>query len=121
MTDPLPSNVCGMQLPAKRQRQLRSPKPLVIAAHGSRCGPISRQSYPMAKAPKNLVAYVRQRLLDPREIPVGLSDVFATDEQKSRQWAAYSASIDLEDLLLDTVVESIWSYLGPACERLSYD
>ena len=55
----------------------------------------------------------------PREIPIGLSDDFVNDELKVRQWGAYIASIDLEGLSLDTVVEAIRSYTGPACERLA--
>jgi predicted nucleotidyltransferase component of viral defense system len=55
----------------------------------------------------------------PREIPIGLSDDFVNDEQKIRQWRAYVASIDLKGLSLDTVVDAIWSYIAPACERLT--
>lgn len=55
----------------------------------------------------------------PKEIPVGLSDEFVRDEQKSQQWDTYIASIDLEGLSLDSVVGTIWSYVGPACERLT--
>jgi predicted nucleotidyltransferase component of viral defense system len=55
----------------------------------------------------------------PREIPIGLSAGFVNDEQKVRQWGAYIASIDREGLSLDTVVEVIRSYTGPACERLT--
>lgn len=55
----------------------------------------------------------------PGEPPVGLSSEFINDGQKAAQWAAYAASIDLDSLSLDTVVETIWSYIGPACERLT--
>ncbi len=55
----------------------------------------------------------------PREMPIGLSDDFVNDEQKIRQWGAYIASIDLEGLSFDTVVETIRSYIGPACARLT--
>lgn len=55
----------------------------------------------------------------PREIPIGLSADFVNDELKVRQWGAYIASIDREGLSLDTVVEVIRSYTGPACERLT--
>jgi len=55
----------------------------------------------------------------PRETPIGLSDDFVNDELKVRQWGAYVASIDREGLPLDTVVEVIRSYTGPACERLT--
>ncbi len=55
----------------------------------------------------------------PSEPPVGLSSEFVNDDQKAAQWAAYAASIDLDSFSLDTVVETIWSYVGPACERLT--
>lgn len=55
----------------------------------------------------------------PRKIPIGLSADFVNDEQKVRQWGAYIASIDREGLSLDTIVEVIRSYIGPACERLT--
>jgi hypothetical protein len=55
----------------------------------------------------------------PDKAPVGLSDEFINDEQKLIQWATYAASIDLDGLSLEAVVETIWAYIGPACERLS--
>jgi predicted nucleotidyltransferase component of viral defense system len=55
----------------------------------------------------------------PREMPIGLSDDFVNDKQKVRQWGAYIASINREGLSLDTVVEVIRSYTGPACKRLT--
>ena len=33
----------------------------------------------------------------------------------------YAASIDLDGLSLDAVAETIWSYIGPACERLTVE
>jgi len=55
----------------------------------------------------------------PDTLPIGLSDEFVTDDQKSQQWLAYAASIDLEDLTLETVVGVISSYVEPACQRLN--
>ena len=55
----------------------------------------------------------------PDTLPIGLSDEFVTDDQKSQQWLAYAASIDLESLTLETVVGVIWSYVEPACQRLN--
>ncbi len=55
----------------------------------------------------------------PRSVPIGLSDKFAADEQKFRQWAAFAASVELESLELKTVVQKIWSYIGPSCQRLT--
>ncbi len=57
----------------------------------------------------------------PSEPPVGLSAEFVSDDLKAAQWAAYATSIDLSSLSLGTVVETIWSYIGPACERLTAD
>ena len=62
----------------------------------------------------------KQRGTDiPSEPPVGLSAEFVSDDLKAAQWAAYATSIDLNSLSLGTVVETIWSYIGPACERLT--
>ena len=63
--------------------------------------------------------FERRRTDIPKTLPIGLSREFVTDDQKSRQWAAYTESIGLESLSLDTVVESIWSSAGPSCERLN--
>lgn len=57
----------------------------------------------------------------PGEPPVGLSPEFVNDDQKTAQWTAYAASIDLDALSLDAVVETIWSYIGPACKRLNVE
>jgi predicted nucleotidyltransferase component of viral defense system len=55
----------------------------------------------------------------PEQRPIGLSDDFVNDKQKNQQWDAYITSIDLEGLSLGTVVEKIWSLIGPVCERLN--
>ena len=55
----------------------------------------------------------------PKEVPIGLSDAFIGDTQKIQQWGAYVASLDIEGLSLDSVVKTIWAYVGPACERLA--
>ncbi len=55
----------------------------------------------------------------PAETPAGLTRQFSTDRLKVQQWSAYTASISLEDLSLENATESIWTILGPACERLS--
>ena len=55
----------------------------------------------------------------PVEAPTGLIRIFYDDTLKTAQWTAYSESIDLGGLPLETVVESIWSYLGSSCERIS--
>lgn len=66
-----------------------------------------------------LATFQRRGTTIPGETPIGLSDQFATDTEKSRQWAAYAASIDLDGLSLETVVATIRSYVDPACQRLT--
>lgn len=51
--------------------------------------------------------------------PAGLTRQFSVDPLKVQQWAAYTASIGLEGLLLENATDSIWTVLGPACERLT--
>lgn len=63
--------------------------------------------------------FERRNTKIPKETPVGLSEEFINDQQKSQQWTAYIESVGSEDLKLQTVVDSIWSYLGPACVRLT--
>ena len=55
----------------------------------------------------------------PSEMPIGLSAEFASDEQKAAQWKAYAASIDLNGLSLEIVIETIWTYIGPSCQRIT--
>jgi len=51
--------------------------------------------------------------------PAGLTRQFSVDPLKVQQWAAYTASIGLEGLSLENATDSIWTALGPACERLT--
>tara|TARA_B100000378_G_scaffold69823_1_gene52964 strand:+ start:95 stop:259 length:165 start_codon:yes stop_codon:yes gene_type:complete len=39
------------------------------------------------------------------------------DEAKQRQWRAYAASIELEGIDLDAVLDAVWGLVGPSCER----
>ena len=55
----------------------------------------------------------------PATTPAGLTRQFSTDPQKVQQWSAYTASISLEGLSLEDATDSVRSFLGPACERLS--
>lgn len=55
----------------------------------------------------------------PLGTPAGLTRQFSVDPLKIQQWAAYTASIGLEGLSLENATESIWTVLGPACERLT--
>ena len=52
----------------------------------------------------------------PKERPDGLSLAFTSDPQKITQWNAYSASINLEGILLSKVADDIWARLGPICK-----
>ena len=63
--------------------------------------------------------FERRSTAVPKEVPVGLSDEFVGDAQKMQQWDAYTASIDIDSLSLDRIVETIWSYIGPTCEHLT--
>lgn len=55
----------------------------------------------------------------PKQVPIGLTETFATDPQKVQQWAAFTASIDRESLGLDAVIQSIRSTLMPICQKLT--
>jgi len=66
-----------------------------------------------------LATFERRGTAIPRGVPIGLSNEFVTDAQKTQQWEAYAGSIDLEGLTLETVIETIWSYIGPSCKRLT--
>lgn len=55
----------------------------------------------------------------PADRPPGLSAEFVQDDPKQRQWRAYAASIELEGVALDTIVDAIWSLAGPSCARLT--
>jgi len=41
------------------------------------------------------------------------------DEAKQRQWRAYAASLELEGLSLEAIIESVWDLVGPSCARLT--
>lgn len=51
--------------------------------------------------------------------PPGLSDEFCRDDAKQRQWRAYAASVELDGVALDAVVDAIWALVGPSCARLA--
>jgi predicted nucleotidyltransferase component of viral defense system len=55
----------------------------------------------------------------PAERPPGLSTAMVEDETKQRQWTAYAASLDLEGLGLDAVIDAVWRLVAPSCERLT--
>lgn len=54
----------------------------------------------------------------PLERPPGMSVEFIEDEQKVRQWAAYSESVNLEGVSLREVIENSWAYIDLSCGRI---
>jgi hypothetical protein len=48
-----------------------------------------------------------------------LTDAFAKDPLKVRQWQAYADSIGIDSVSLSEVTAQIWSTLRPSCERLT--
>jgi len=62
--------------------------------------------------------FERRQTAIPSERPEGLSSIFTTDQQKTRQWLAYAESIDLEAVSLGQVTDEIWKYLEPICKAL---
>lgn len=63
--------------------------------------------------------FARRETAIPTERPAGLTPEMADDPNKQRQWRAYAASIELENVELQEVVDAIWALIGPACERLT--
>ena len=62
--------------------------------------------------------FTRRETEVPTAVPVGLSDQFSSNPQKTQQWATYTASIGLEGLSLENAIEIVWTNLAPACQRL---
>lgn len=77
----------------------------------------------LAIAPEDLDAailatFYRRGTSLPTTRPPGLSKEMLEDEAKQRQWRAYAASIELEDVSLDSIIDAVWGLVGPSCERL---
>ncbi|HBK15247.1 MAG TPA: nucleotidyl transferase AbiEii/AbiGii toxin family protein, partial [Erythrobacter sp.] len=66
-----------------------------------------------------LATFERRETQVPKDRPPGLSSEMTENPDKQRQWAAYTASIELEKVSLSEVAEAIWSLVGPACKRIS--
>lgn len=60
----------------------------------------------------------RRRTPIPTERPPGLSTDMIEDEGKQKQWRAYAASLELENVSLKVIVEAVWALVGPSCARL---
>lgn len=75
-------------------------------------------------APNDLDAAIRATLerretAVPSERPPGLSSEMSEDSAKQRQWRANAASLELENLSLEAVIDAVWDLVGPSCDRLS--
>jgi predicted nucleotidyltransferase component of viral defense system len=75
-------------------------------------------------APNDLDAAIRatferRETAVPSERPPGLSSEMSEDSAKQRQWRAYAASLELENLSLEAVIDAVWDLVGPSCDRLT--
>jgi predicted nucleotidyltransferase component of viral defense system len=75
-------------------------------------------------APEELDAAIRatfgrRETAIPSKRPPGLSPDMSGDSAKQRQWRAYAASLELEGLSLEAVVDAVWDLVGPSCVRLA--
>lgn len=65
-----------------------------------------------------LATFDRRGTPIPATRPPGLSAEMLDDEAKQRQWRAYAASLELEGVGLDSIIDAVWGLVGPSCERL---
>lgn len=62
--------------------------------------------------------FERRRTPIPKERPPGLSAEMFGDEGKQRQWRAYAASLELDAISLESIIEAVWELVGPSCARI---
>lgn len=62
--------------------------------------------------------FERRRTPLPTERPPGLSVEMFGDEGKQRQWRAYAASLELDAVSLESIIERIWESVSPSCARI---
>lgn len=62
--------------------------------------------------------FERRRTPIPKERPPGLSVEMFGDEGKQRQWRAYAASLELDAVSLESIIEKVWELVGPSCARI---
>ncbi len=62
--------------------------------------------------------FKRRQTAIPAERPPGLSAEMVDDEVKQRQWQAYAASVELENVSLQSIVDKMWELVGPSCARI---
>lgn len=63
--------------------------------------------------------FERRQTAIPTERPPGLSAEMVDDEVKQRQWRAYAASVELEGVSLESIVDTVWELIGPSCARIA--
>ncbi len=79
--------------------------------------PVSFGAYPPASVVAEKFHAIVTLGLVPTTVPAGLSNQFFADPQKTRQWSTYAASISLEGVSLEKLIDLAWTRLAPACER----
>lgn len=62
--------------------------------------------------------FERRQTAVPAERPSGLSSEMVDDEVKQRQWRAYAASVELENVSLESIIDKVWRLVGPSCARI---
>ena len=62
--------------------------------------------------------FERRQTAVPAERPPGLSAEMVEDGVKQRQWRAYAASVELENVSLELIVDHVWDLVGPSCARI---
>jgi len=62
--------------------------------------------------------FERRQTAIPTERPPGLSAEMVDDEVKQRQWRAYAASVELENVSLESIIDKVWGLVGPSCARI---
>lgn len=63
--------------------------------------------------------FERRQTAIPTGRPPGLSAEMVDDEVKQRQWRAYAASVELEGVSLESIVDTVWGLVGPSCARIA--
>lgn len=80
---------------------------------------LSTQNIPVVEISEAILGtFERRKTLIPQTMPDGLTRTFATDSDRTRQWAAYASSIDLTKHTLEDVTATIWKHLNPVCKQL---
>lgn len=62
--------------------------------------------------------FERRQTAIPTERPPGLSAEMVDDEVKQRQWRAYAASVELQNVSLESIIDKVWGLVGPSCARI---